>query len=138
MGQTVNYQIPYPELTDTVDVPRDFKAMADKVDTVLKTQGDSSGNTVTLRKDNITIESTAWKSSSVFADYPFEAEVTFAELTTDYLPTLVTPDHANRDLDNLFSPYVGIDTGKFVLYAKSKPASQIKIENALFTKAVGE
>lgn len=136
MGQTVNYQIPYPELTDTVDVPRDFKAMADKVDTLLKTQSDGSGNTVTLRKDNITIESTAWKSSSVFADYPFEAEVQFAELTTEYLPTLVTPDPTNRDLDNLFFHSVGVDTGKFVLFAKSKPAAQIKIVNVLFTKVV--
>lgn len=32
MGQTTNYQLPYPELGDTADVPRDVKALAVKLD----------------------------------------------------------------------------------------------------------
>jgi hypothetical protein len=32
MGLTPNYALPYPELIDTADVPRDVKALADKLD----------------------------------------------------------------------------------------------------------
>lgn len=31
-GATPNYALPYPDLTDTADVPRDVKALADKLD----------------------------------------------------------------------------------------------------------
>lgn len=36
MGTTPTYALPYPELTDTADVPRDVKALADKVDGLLQ------------------------------------------------------------------------------------------------------
>lgn len=34
-GFTPNYSIPYPQPTDTVDVPRDLQALAERVETVL-------------------------------------------------------------------------------------------------------
>lgn len=37
MGTTPTVALPYPELTDTPDVPRDVKALADKLDTILAT-----------------------------------------------------------------------------------------------------
>lgn len=37
MGTTAKLALPYPELTDTADVPRDVKALADKVDAVVAT-----------------------------------------------------------------------------------------------------
>lgn len=35
MGATPNLAIPYPELTDSPDVPRDMKSMADRVDSLM-------------------------------------------------------------------------------------------------------
>jgi len=37
MGQTVNWQLPYPELADPADVPADMKKLADKLETSLTT-----------------------------------------------------------------------------------------------------
>ena len=35
MGSTTKYQLPYPELSDTPDVPRDMKVLADRVEAVI-------------------------------------------------------------------------------------------------------
>lgn len=39
MGQTTNYKLPYPDLPNTADVPRDMKALADAVDVVVAPPG---------------------------------------------------------------------------------------------------
>lgn len=36
MGNTPNLSLPYPELSDTADVPRDIKALADAADTAIE------------------------------------------------------------------------------------------------------
>lgn len=41
MGTTANLALPYPEVTDTVDVPRDIQALAVKLDTTIPAGGGS-------------------------------------------------------------------------------------------------
>src|SRR5436190_20897897 len=41
MGTTANLALPYPEATDTVDVPRDIQALAAKLDTTIPAGGGS-------------------------------------------------------------------------------------------------
>lgn len=47
MGQTANLRLPYPELADTPNVPRDVKALADAIDTQVH-QRDTFRVTATL------------------------------------------------------------------------------------------
>lgn len=35
MGQTSKYNLPYPEPTDQADIPKDFKALVEKIEEIL-------------------------------------------------------------------------------------------------------
>ena len=59
MGTTTKYTLPYPEDGDSVDVPRDVKALAERTDSVLSTQlaakiGAVSGSNVKVARGSVT------------------------------------------------------------------------------------
>lgn len=137
MGQTAKFNLPYPELTDTPDVPRDMKALADAVEGALGGGGEGRPNTTTILKENLTIGSSAWTSDSTFPDYPFKADITVEGLTAEYLCYIFTPDHTDRGLDGFFSPFVLTGEGKFTVFGASNYSKQITIENVAFEKVVG-
>lgn len=93
-------------------------------------------NTYTIKETDIIVPTTSWVSDSTFSDYPFKADIAINGLTDDFICKVITPDHTNRNLDDLFSPFVYTTDGKFSIFVASKPESSITIENVSFEKVV--
>lgn len=52
MGQTTNYNLPYPELTDNANVPADIRLLAEQTDTMLQQVQTNLENTINQLANN--------------------------------------------------------------------------------------
>lgn len=84
---------------------------------------------------NVTIPSTSWSDDTTFPLYPFKADIEITGITADeWLCTLLTPKHTDRNLDSFFSPYVYVDDNKVTVFGKGK--TEVVLENLVVQKAV--
>lgn len=97
--------------------------------------GKDFGNTISKIITNVTITTDMWTPDETFESYPFKADISCEGVTaTDWICTLLTPDHTNRDLDNFFGPYSFVDDNKVVIFGKE--SKEVTLENLLLQRVV--
>lgn len=126
VADTIEYKLKDSALTEAVgklsqDVTELQSAVAEK----------------TLCFTNITIETTDWTDQSSDPDvagYPYKAEITAADVTTDYTPD-VRFDVADAT-SGIFAPVAATGTDKVLIYASEVPSADITIPVIICTKVV--
>ena len=76
-----------------------------------------------IRKTNVSILTSAWKSDATYEDFPFRAAVTVTGATANHVPDII-PSPADIMTGNL-APFAETYAGGVYLYAKEEPEATV-------------
>ena len=122
VADTIEYKLKDSALTEAVgELSQSVTEIAEKI----------------LCFTNKTVETTDWIDQSSDPDvtgYPYKAEITAADVTTNYSPD-IRFDVADAT-SGIFAPVAATDTDKVLIYASSVPSVDITIPVIICTKVV--
>lgn len=85
----------------------------------------SKETNMVILKENVSVSTSAWTSSSTYTDFPFKADISITGCTDEHIPDVY---FSLADASSgIFSPIVSATSGKITIWATEKPTKTITI-----------
>ena len=87
--------------------------------------GTGNGNCSSIVKSNVSVATSAWTSSTTYANYPYQANITVSGCTSNHVPEVIFS--VADAVSGTFAPVCASGTNKVTIYATKKPSAAITI-----------